>query len=144
MHDTKSPYFSFDPLSIGWLHRRKETGEQILNADLIRIIEANAELVPDDILRDHVVRALKKPLAARRGRKRRFAKDVEELYIVALYEDLLPRLQKRFARERTGKRKVRGTSGPAELLCELLGNRFCMEPESVRNLISSRNNQHNR
>jgi hypothetical protein len=143
MQDRDSPYYQFDPSSVGWLHRRAQNGEQILNADLIRIIEADPKLLSDDTLRDHVLRALKKPLPAKKGRKRKFAKEVEQLYIVATYEYLLPRLKKRMKRERYGRRKIRGTSGPAELLYELIGKRHGMEPESVRNLISSLNSPRN-
>lgn len=143
MTDPNSPHFQFDPSSVGWVHRRAQNGEQILNADLIRIIEANPELIPDDTLRGLVVRGLKKPLPAKRGRKRKFERELKELYIVATYEHLLPRLRERMKRERGGKRKVRGTSGPAELLCELIADRYEMEPESVRNLISSRNSPRN-
>lgn len=138
-----SPYYQFDPSSVGWLHRRARNKEQILNADLIRILEANPDLVPDDILRNYITRALAKPLPAKRGKKRKFEREIKELYIVATYEHLLPRLRERMKRERGGKRKIRGTSGPAELLCQMIGKRYKMEPESVRNLISSRNNQSN-
>lgn len=143
MIDPNSPHFQFDPSSVGWVHRRAKDGKQILNADLIRIIQANPDLVPDDTLRDHVLRALKKPLPAKRGKKRKSRQELKELYIVATYEDLLPRLRERMKRERGGKRKIRGTSGPAEWLCERIGKRFKMEPESVRNLISSRNSPRN-
>ena len=140
MHDPNSPHYQFDPASVGWLHRRAKQGDQILNADLVRIIAENPDLVPDETVRDYVIRGLQNDLKAKRGRKSK-PYHLRERYIIATYEHLLPWLQARMARERQGRRKARGDLGPAELLYELIGKRFSMEPESVRNLISSYNNK---
>ena len=139
MNDKSSPYYLYDPESLGWLHRRVDENGDVLNADVVRIIEANTELVPDQILRDHIVLGLENGLKAKRGRKRKPSRMLKELYIVATYESLLPQMQARCKRQRNGKQKPRGSLGPAEVLYELIGKRFGMEPESVRNLISSHN-----
>ncbi|MGB5484824.1 hypothetical protein [Parasphingorhabdus sp.] len=141
MHDPNSPHHQFDPSSVGWLHRRSKEGGQILSADVMRIIEANHHLVPDDILREHVVLGLQMKLKAKRGRKRTTARMLKELYIAAAYSHRLAWLQ-----DRAAKRKKRGVKNyavhfaPAELACELTGREFHMAPETVRNLVSSLNN----
>jgi len=139
MIDKGSPYYNYDPTSIGWLHRRAEGGEEILNADVAQIVEANPALVPDPVLRDYVVRGLAGKLKAKRGRKRGTARMLRDLYIVALYEDLLPRLQARSERrKRKGLGKVRADYSPAEHAQALIARRVGMAtPEGVRNLISS-------
>lgn len=139
MHDPKSPHYQFDPASVGWLHRRAEQGDQIFNADLVRIIEENPGLVPDKTVRELVLRGLQNDLKAKRGRKRTTSRMMREQYIVAIYDHLLPWIQARIALQRNGRMKARGALGPAELLYDLIGKRFGMEPESVRNLISSQN-----
>ena len=142
MDNQNGPYFRFDPSSIGWLHRRAEENAEVLNADLDRIIEANIELVPDPVLRKFVLAGLKNDLKAKRGPKRPTSRILKELYIVALYDDLLPRLQARAERrKKMGHRKARADFAPADLACKLIGNRVVMEFESVRNLISSRKNR---
>ena len=142
MDNQNGPYFRFDPSSIGWLHRRAEEGADVLNADLVRIIEANTELVPDPVLCRFVLAGLNNALKAKRGPKRPTSRILKELYIVALYDDLLPFLQARAERRKTmGRRKARADFAPAELACKLIGNRIGMEFESVRNLVSSLKNR---
>lgn len=142
MIDEDSAYYLYDPTSIGWLHRKAEIGDEILNSDVIRIVEANPASIPDTVLRDYIVRGLAGELRARRGRKRGSARTLRDLYVVALYDDLLPRLQARAERrKRKGIRKVRADYSPAEHAQALIAKRVGMAtPEGVRNLISSHNN----
>lgn len=142
MSSRESPFYLWDRNSPGWLHRRAQNGEQILNADLIRIVEANPELVPDGTLRDLVVRGLKGELKAQRGRKRTTARMLKEAYIASCYEHRLAWLQARAAKRKArGIRKLPVEHAPAELACELTAKEFHMAPESVRNLVSSLNNR---
>ena len=142
MHDPNSPHFQFDPSSVGWLQRRAQNGVQILNTDLIRILEANPQLVPDVLVRGLVVRGLKNELKSKRGRKRTTVRMLKEAYIAASYEHRLAWLQARAAKRKAkGIRKLPVEHAPAELACELTGREFHMAPESVRNLVSSLNNR---
>lgn len=97
MTDESSPFYSYDRSSVGWLYPRKERGLDILNEDLARIVEANVDLVPDPLLRELIVEGLRGQLHAKRGRKRLPSRIARDLYIVSLYDDLLPRLQARAA-----------------------------------------------
>ena len=142
MTDPNSPHYQFDPASVGWLHRRARNKEQVLDADLIRIVEANPDLVPDVVLRSLIVRGLKNELKAKRGRKRTTARMLKEAYIAASYEHRLAWLQARATkRKANGIRKLPVEHAPAELACELTGHELHMAPESVRNLVSSLNNR---
>lgn len=142
MTDENSPFFRYDPSSVGWLHHRKTDGLEILNDDLVRILEADAELVPDPVLRDLLVEGLKGSLRAKRGCKKTPLGKLRELYIVAQYDYLLPRLQARHDRNKQrGIRTTRGDYSSAELACKLIGNRMSMEWESVRNLVSLQKNR---
>lgn len=133
-----SPHYQYEPDSIGWLHRRAREAGQILNSDLVRLIEANPELVADDVVRDFVVRGLKGELKARRGRKAASPYRARNFLILDMYEDLVPRLQARADRRKVkGHRKARADFAPAELACALIADRFGMVPESVRNIVSS-------
>jgi len=141
MHDPNSPHYQFDPSSVGWLHRRAKEDSQVLNADIVRIIEANPALVPDEILREHIVRGLQKKLKAKRGRKRTTKRILKEHYIAASYEHRLAWLQDRaLKRRKRGIKKFPVNHAPAELACILTGREFHMAPETVRNLVSSLNN----
>ena len=94
------------------------------------------------MLRKFVVAGLKNALKAKRGPKRPTSRILKELYIVALYGALLPRLQARAERrKKLGHRKARADFAPADLACKLIGNRVVMEFESVRNLVSSLKNR---
>lgn len=142
MSSKDSPFYEWDASNPGWVHRRARKGEQILNADLVRIIEANPNLVPDVIVRGLIVRGLKGELKAKRGRKRTTARMLKEAYIAACYEHRLAWLQARAAKRKVrGIRKLPVEHAPAELACELTGREFHMAPESVRNLVSSLNNR---
>lgn len=142
MTDENSPFYRYDPSSVGWLHRRKKDGLEILNEDLVRILEANADLVADPALRDLLIEGLRGRLRAKRGAKRTSRRILHELHVVALYDYLLPRLQARYDRNKQrGVRTGRGDYSPAELACKLIGDRMDMEWESVRNLVSLQKNR---
>jgi len=130
-------YHEWSSDSVDWLHRRDRAKEQVVNADLVRILSANPDLIADPILRDYLILGLEGQLKGRRGRKRLASRRLRDLHIITAYETLLPYLQLRFARERKGARKERGASGPAEYLCEIIGKRYGLEPEGIRNLVSS-------
>ena len=137
MKEPEGPYDLFDPSRPGWLYRRARNGDQILNADLVRVITANPDLVPDATVRDLVLRGLKGELTAKRGRKRQMSDRLREMLIVVRYEEVLPRLQARAARRKAaGYRKPRADRPPAECLHYILGRIYDMKEESVRNLIS--------
>lgn len=141
MTDDSSPYHRFDPSSVGWLYHRKEKGLDIRNEDLARIVESNVDLVPDLLLRELLIDGLRGRLRAKRGRKKTELSRLRELYIVAQYDYLLPRLQARRDRNRKrGTKITRGDYSPAELAYKLIGNRMGMEWESVRNLVSLQKN----
>ena len=112
MSDKSSPYYHYEPGSLGWLHRRAKEGSEILSADVLRIIEATPDLVPDPVLRRYVILGLRGELKARRGRKRTTGRMLREVYIVATYDALLPRLQARAARQKAGGRRKARADGP--------------------------------
>lgn len=137
MTDENSPFYHHDPSSIGWLHRRKEKGLEILNEDLARLIDANADLVADPQLRTLLVDGLRGRLHAKRGRKPKQSRTLRDLYVVALYDDLLPRLQARAdRRKKKGIQRARADYAPAELACRVIGKRVRLTIEGVRNLVS--------
>lgn len=136
-----SPDYLFDPLSIGWLHRRAEQGLVVLNEEVSAIIAADPDLVPDPVLRDFIVRGLGGELKQKRGRKRTAVKELKELYAVARYEVLLPRMQA-LARERKSKGLKKGSVdfSPSEEACELIARELRLgSGENVRNILSRRN-----
>lgn len=137
MTDENSPFYWYDPSSVGWLHRRKKDGLEILNEDLARIVEANVNLVPDPLLREVLVEGLRGKLHAKRGRKRLPSRVARDLYIVSLYDDLLPRLQARAGkRSAAGEKKWAVNLAPAEKAYAIIGRYMRIEPERVRNLVS--------
>lgn len=137
MTDESSPFYSYDRSSVGWLYPRKEQGLDILNEDLARIVEANADVVADPLLRELIVEGLRGQLHAKRGRKRLPSRVARDLYIVSLYDDLLPRLQAR-ARKRSaaGEKKWAVNLAPAEKAYAVIGRYMGMAPERVRNIVS--------
>lgn len=142
MIDESSPFHNYDPSSAGWLRSRKEQGLDILNEDLVKIIQANPDVVSDPLLRDLLVEGLRGQLHAKRGRKRRPSHVLRDHYVVALYDDLLPRLQARADRRREkGIRKARADYAPAELAYKVIGTRVRLKMEAVRNLVSSQKNR---
>jgi hypothetical protein len=144
--DTKSskatPRDDWDRSSLGSLHRRARSGEAILAAEVALIVEANPELVPEDVLREYVIRGLKRELKGKRGRKRTTARMLREHYIAAAYDHRLAWLQGRAAkRKEQGNRRMRGDYSPSDIAYILTGRQFYIAPESVRNLVSSLNNR---
>lgn len=139
MANENSPYYGYDPESLGWLHRRDEDGSEILSADIVRIIKANPELVTDVILRDYVVRGLEAGLKAKRGPKATISQLARNYATVDLYNYWLPLIEKRKHRERSrGARRARSDMSSTELAQAIVARRMGFKsPDSVRNLLSS-------
>ena len=142
--DNDSPYHMFGEDSPTWLHRRAKNNELILPGDVARIIEVNPDLVPDDFIRDFVIRGLTGQLKQRSGRKPYSSRAGRNYYAVTMYNDLYPRAVARQERARLQGRKKGATDhAPAELVQALIGRhlgRFfgkAMSWEAVRNLLSS-------
>ncbi|MGB3740111.1 MAG: hypothetical protein WA948_12265 [Pontixanthobacter sp.] len=132
----------WDRSRLGSLHRRAKSGETILAGEVSLIVEANPELVPDDVLREYVICGLKGELKGKRGRKRTSARMAREQYIAAAYDHRLAWLQDRASkRKERGNRRMRGDYSPSDIAYILTGRQFYIAPESVRNLVSSLNNR---
>lgn len=63
-----SPYYRFDPSSIGWLHRRHAEREEIRKEDIIRLLEADPDNANDPLLQDLLLPALTGKLNGKPGR----------------------------------------------------------------------------
>ena len=96
--DNRSPRYLFHPDSIGWLHRRAANGETVLAEDIARIVEAQPELIPDPVLRDHVVQACRGQLRSRRGRPPRSSLGRIKLELAAHQVEVLVRWYRRAER----------------------------------------------
>ena len=123
-----------------WLHDRADEDGKVLNSDLVTIIESNPEQVPDDTLRRFVIMGLNGELKAKRGRKRSMVREIRELCAVALYDTLLPEMQK-LAQQRKlgGLKKERVDFSPAEVACNMIATELKLgSGENVRNIISRR------
>jgi hypothetical protein len=64
-----SIHYMFDPESVGWIHRRHERGEEILPADLSRVLSANPATGSDPIMVHYLLEQLAGRLKPKRGRK---------------------------------------------------------------------------
>ena len=138
MFPKNSVYYHFHRSSVGWLRYQEGRHQQILNADLIRIIEDDKELIPDDTLRRLVLAGLKGELKAKRGPKIAPNKKVREARAVNLYEQLLPEMQE-LAKERRAKgiRRSKGDLSPSDATCQLVAEQLGFATwEAVRNLVS--------
>ena len=138
--DADSPHFRWDPNSIGWLHRRLEEGEQVTAHDVARIVENNAALVSDPVLRDLVVRACRGELKKRPGRPRDRLLEHRLMLAELLSEELAARYADRKSRwKREGVSRPRGDLSPTDrahaVVARLLG---FSSLEVLRNALSSR------
>ena len=133
-----SPDYYFHPSSVGWLQLKNGRNELVLNSDLIRIIENDGDLIPDDTLRLLILAGLRGELKAKRGPKRAPDHKVREARAVNLYEGLLPELQKlEQQRKQQGIKKPRGALSPSEEACELIADKLGFATgEAVRNIVS--------
>lgn len=133
-----SPFYHFHRSSVGWLSFQEGRYQQILNADLIRIIEDDETLIPDDTLRRLILAGLRGELKAKRGPKVAPNKKVREARAVNLYEQLLTEMQE-LAKERKAKgiSRTTGDMSPSEVACELVADTLGFATgEAVRNLVS--------
>ena len=138
----QSPFDLFDPDRPGWLHRRSSRKEDILPADVARILEQNPELLPDIVIRDLAVRGLRGELKAKRGRKPR-SQGLLEWRLMARYADLVEELLADKPRtRRTGPSPAAQGPSPMELIHAILAKEFKLGgADNVRNLISSLKNR---
>lgn len=113
--DKTSPYYLFDPDSIGWLKRLHEKDESVSKADVIRLLEADPDHANDPLLQQYVLKALKGELKGKPGRQTTsIVQGVRFLMAQDEYERLLARIN--------GRRKnVKGarTKYPNELSIRL-------------------------
>lgn len=133
-----SPHYYFHPSSVGWLQWKNSRNELVLNSDLIRIIEEDSDLIPDNTLRLLILAGLRGELKAKRGPKRAPDQRVREARAVNLYDELLPELQKlERQRKQQGVRKLRGALSPSEEACALIADKLGFATgEAVRNIVS--------
>lgn len=132
-----SPFYLFDPSSIGWLHRRHEKGELILPEDVVRLAEADSRNFEDPVFQGYLLAALKGELRRRRGRRPHGAGF--ELRLRVATEWLSVRAAEiRAERKRDGYHSHRPDVDPGEEAANEIGNDlFLPRGRSLLNAISS-------
>lgn len=99
-----SPYYHYDPDSIGWLHRRHRQGMEICKADIVRLIRVDAAHASDPVLQAYLLPALEDRLNGKRGRP---AMTMGKLWrYPAAYDEYVERLAE-FHRERKAGKRMR-------------------------------------
>ena len=138
MDDRNKAYRDFGLLGPELLELRTRIGADLLPVDVADIIEEHPELV-DERIREFVLRGLRGELKKKRGPKRKPTQRLKELYAETLYDDLYPRIEARYERERA-KGRVYGAVdlAPSELAYAITAKHVGMTMEGVRNLISAR------
>jgi hypothetical protein len=66
--DPASPWYEYDPSSVGWLQRRHRKGDVILTEDIERIVAADRDSFCDPLVQEYLLRALRGDLKPVRGR----------------------------------------------------------------------------
>lgn len=90
-----SPDYHFDPTSIGWLHRRHATGEEVRKEDIIRLLEADPNNANDPLLQDFLLPALAGKLNGKRGRPPTSPERLLRYQAaISYYEEGLPKFQR--------------------------------------------------
>jgi len=109
--DPDSIFYRFHPESIGWLHRRHEHGDEITEADLKRIFEADPAAWLDPLMQDYVKRALTEKLPRKKGRKPMSAAQRLRIFMAAF--DIDERTAEIREERRSGKvKRLRGDLEP--------------------------------
>jgi hypothetical protein len=143
-----NPFVDFGPTGpLGATYRLKR-GEYLSGPELAAIIEANADDVLPQEIRDYLVRFLRGAVKAKRGPKRRSSSlhqlKLELLYILYPRALRASRIVERCARAEArarGDRLPRGKEAASELAQRYLQKHWGLfpdlTPEALRNLISS-------
>lgn len=136
-----SPFYLFDPESIGWLHRKVENGDFITGADLARIGNADPSTFADPVFQEQALLGLDNRLPVRRGCPPEHPIVWwKTLFAAFLIHDRAAEI--RVARKADGKGFERGSPGPRQQAAEEIarGFRMHMSGQALLNRISAQKN----
>lgn len=131
----RSPWAVWHPTQLGSLKRKLDAGSTPSLEDLAVTIEHNPDAVPDALLRELLLKALRGKLSKPRGRPRsalsRMQCQAAAIWIEQSAEWVREEIE-------TGELKwTRGDPGPAEIAADRVGRMFSLAGLNLRNQISA-------
>lgn len=133
-----SPFDIDDPASLYRLQLRRRFGKSITSSDLIPVIEANAQLVPDAEFRKLLLDILSGKTGPKRGRRPKPLGHIAQLTLAEMQiEDLAERIREERKARPAGERRVRGERAPVEQAAHEVAQRRNMTGKALLNEISS-------
>lgn len=131
----RSPWADWHPTQSGSFKRELDAGSTPSVEDLAVIIEHNPDAVPDALLRELLLKALRGELSKPRGRPRsalsRMQCQAAEIWIEQSTEWVREEI------ETVGHKRTRGDPGPAEIAANRVGRMFGVTGQNFRNQIST-------
>lgn len=136
MHE--SPFDIENPASLHGLQLRRRFGKVVTGLDLIPVIVANIELVPDSEFRKLLLDVLSGKTGPKRGRKPKPSGHIVQLTLAEMQiEGLAERIREERKAKPAGERRVRGERAPVEQAAHEVALKRNMTGKGLLNEISS-------
>lgn len=121
-----TPWDLFEPTSLGSLARKHEKGLPVLNEDLAILVEANPDVIGDPLLREYLLRDLRRELKKPAGRKALGSARVVKLEYATMCVEILTKWYSRAARRGYGYALKKEDGGLSEQVHEKVARRLRM------------------
>lgn len=133
-----SPYDIENPASLHGLELRRRFGKSITGSDLIPVIDANIELVPDSEFRKFLLAVLSGETGPKLGRRPKPARHIVQLTLAEMQiECLAEQIRNERKARPAGERRVRGERAPVEQAAHEVALKRNMTGKALLNEISS-------
>jgi hypothetical protein len=135
---TGSPYDVLDASSLHGLHLKKRLKVPLKAQDLVPVIRANPEMIPDDATRDLVLEILEGELGAKRGRPKKSIGHQGKLMLADMViEERAQEIRKSRKLRPDGEKHIKGELEPVVVAADEIAPGFSMTGRALLNAISA-------
>ena len=135
---TGSPYDMLDASSLHGLHLKKQMNVPLKAQDLVPVIRANPEMIPDEATRDLVLEILEGMLGAKRGRpKKSFGHQGMLVWANIEIEDRALEIREERKLRPGSEKHIRGELEPVVMAADEVATVFSITGRALLNAISA-------
>jgi hypothetical protein len=135
---TGTPYDMLDASSLHGLHLKRRLKVPLQAQDLVPVIRANPEMIPDKATRDLVLEILEGKLGAKRGRPKKSIGHQGKLMLADMViEERAQEIRVSRKLRPDGEKHIRGEPEPVVMAADEIARGFSMTGRALLNAISA-------
>ena len=141
---TGSPYDMLDASSLHGLHLKKQLNVPLKAQDLVPVIRANPEMIPDEATRDLVLELLEGMLGAKRGRPKKSLGHQAKLILAdMIIEDRALEIREERKLRPDSEKHIPGELEPVVMAADEIAPVFSITGRALLNAISAQKSRPN-